>query len=822
MASFIQDLRYAIRLFLRNPGFTATAVLSLAIGIGVNTALFSVASALLLRPLPYTNPESLVILWNRSPGLNITQDWFSPAQYIDIKTRNRCFDEVAIAISGNFNLTGDGNPERVGAVRVSSNLLPMLGANAVEGHLFSADDDTPGRQPSALLTYGMWERRFGLDPHALGRSLTINGVLYTVAGILPRGFTLPREVLPTLYGTDQAEIFLPLPLDVSAAHIRTHEDYNIIGRLKRGVSIAQAQADMDTLTAQLRHDFPESYPPNGGLTFGVVPLLEQVVGDVRRPLYILLASVGFVLLIACANVANLFLSSTIGRGKEIAVRKAIGAKSSRIVRQLLTESVLLALVGGALGVLLSYWSVNWIHLLGSKSLPRLNDIHVNGIVLLFAFAVSVLAGCLFGIVPALRVSRLDLNSTLKETGAGLAGASAIWGCRNNMRRLLVVSELALCVVLLIGASLLIRSFSSLTSVSPGFTAENVLTFDLTMTGPKYSDPHVITSTYRQIWDRLDRLPGVTASGGISSIPLSDAFAWTPITVEGRTPLPGENFLNADIRIVSGRYFQAMEIPLRRGRLFDENDTDKQPKVVIVDEFMAEQLWPGQDAVGKRIHIVQLTSGDPWQTVIGVVGRVKQDSLDSNPRIAFYIPQTQFPTRALTVVLRSKASPGALTSSIKTELAAVDSDLPMYDVRTMSARVGESLARRRFSMTLLGVFAAVALVLAVIGVYGVIAFLVGQGRREIGIRIALGATKRHILSHILRQGMVLAIVGCAFGLAAAFALTRLMQSLLFGVSATDIFSFTTIPAALIFAALLASYVPARRAARIDPLSSIRCE
>jgi predicted permease len=822
MTSLLQDIRYALRIFTKNAGFTATAVLSLAIGIGANTALFSVASALLLRALPYKNPDRLVILWNRSPGLNITQDWFSTAQYFDIKTRTQSFEEVAIAIGGNFNLTGDGNPERIGAIRVSSNLLPMLGARAAEGRLISVEEDTPGHQASAMLTDGMWERHYGRDPHMIGRTLTINGVLYTVAGILPRGFALPREVLPTLYGTDRAEIFLPLPLDASAAHIRIHEDYNIVGMLKARVSIAQAQAEMDALTARLRRDFPESYPPNGGLTFGVVPLLEQVVGDVRRPLYVLLASVGFVLLIACANVASLFLSSAVARQKEVAVRRALGASNSRMIRQFLTEAVVLALGGGALGVLLSFWSVNWIHLLGSKSVPRLSDIHVDGLVLLFALGVSILAGCLFGIAPALRVSRLDINTTLKAASTGSGGTSSVWGRRNNMRRLLVVSELALCVVLLIGAGLLIRSFSRLTNVAPGFNAENVLTFDLTMAGKKYADTHNVWNAYHQLWERFDRLPGVITSGGNSSLPLTDVFSWTPITVEGRTPLAGEKFINADIRIVSGNYFQAMEIPLRRGRFFDENDTKTQPNVVLVDEYMAEQLWPGQDAVGKRIHIVEIKSDDPWQTVVGVVGRVKQDSLDSNPRIAFYMAQTQYPVRGLTVVLRTKTAPAALLSSVMSELRAVDPDLPMYDVRTMSERVGDSLARRRFSMSLLGVFASLAFVLAVIGVYGVVAYLVSQGKREIGIRIALGATKRHILSLIVRQGMLLAMVGCGIGLACAFALTRLMQSLLFGVSTTDALTFSAIPAVLVLAALLASFVPARRAARIDPLSSIRCE
>jgi predicted permease len=648
MNTLAQDIRYAVRTFAKNPGFALAAILSLAIGIGANTSIFSVANALLLRPLPYANAERLVILWNRSPGLNITEDWFSTAQYLDIKNGHHGFEQVAIAIGGNYNLTGDGEPERVGVIRVSSNLPPMLGVVPAYGRLLVPEEDSPGRPATALLTEGMWARRYGRDARMIGKSITINGLPYEVAGILPQSFSLPREVLPTLYGTEQADIFLPLPLAPAAAQVRTGEDYNIVGKLKPGVSVGQAQAEMDTITARLRRDFPENYPPNGGLTFSIVPLLEQVVGNVRTALLVLLASVGLVLLIACANVANLLLSRAVARQQEIAVRAALGASRWRIVRQLLTESVLLALCGGALGVFICVLSVKWIHILGTKSIPRLSDVGIDGRVLLFTLSLSLLSGILFGLAPALRISRLDLNSTLKDTSRGSAGTSAVWGRGNNVRRLLVISELALSVVLLIGAGLLIRSFARLQNVLPGFELRGVLTFDLTMTGRRYSDKQVVLNTYKQLWERLERLPGANAAGGVSSLPLSQAFAWTPITVEGRTPLPGEKFLNADERLVGGHYFEAMGIPLRRGRFFNEQDDTTKPVAVIVDEYMAEQLWPGQDPIGKRIHIVELKRDDPWQTVVGVVGRVKQDSLDSEPRIAFYLPQTQFPTRAMTV------------------------------------------------------------------------------------------------------------------------------------------------------------------------------
>ena len=823
MSTWMQDIRFALRSFAKNPWFTVVAVLSLAIGIGANTSIFSVANALLLRPLPYSNPERLVILWNRSPGLGITQDWFSTAQYFDIKAGHRGFEQVAIAIGGTYNLTGWGDPERVGAIRVSSNLLTMLGAHPALGRLLTPEDDSPGLLSTAVLTDAMWTRRFGRDPNIVGKPVMINGQNFEIVGVLPHGFSLPQEVVPLLYGTEQAEIFLPLPLDPAAdSLVRDHEDYNIVGKLKPGISVTQAQAEMDTITARLRRQFPENYPPNGGLTFSIVPMLEQVVGNVRRSLWVLLGSVGFVLLIACANVANLMLSRAVARQQEIAVRTALGASRWQIVRQLLTESLLISLGGGALGILICFLSVKWIHILGTKSIPRLQDVGIDGRVLLFTLLLSVLSGVLFGLVPALRVSRLDLNSTLKDASRGSAGASAVWGRGNNFRRLLVVSELALCVVLLIGAGLLIRSFARLQNVSPGFNPQGVLTFDLTMTGQKYNDKQAVLNAYRQLSERLEHSHGGIAAGGVTSLPLSEAFAWTPITVEGRTPLPGEKFLNADERLVSGHYFEAMGIPLRRGRLFNEQDDATKPVAVIVDEYMAEQLWPGQDAIGKRIHIVELPAKDPWQTVVGVVGRVKQDSLDSNPRIAFYLPHTQFPTRALTVAFRGNTSAGAMLSAAKSELRNLDLDLPMYRARTMEQQVNESLAGRRFSMLLLGVFAGVALALATIGIYGVMAYLVNQGTRELGIRIALGASPRNILSLVVRQGMALALAGVTVGLGAAFLLTRLIRSLLFGVDATDPITFAGIPFLLAIITLLACYIPAQRAARIDPLISLRCD
>ena len=823
MGPLLQDIRYGFRGLAKSPGFTAVALLSLAIGISANTAIFSIVNTLLLRPLPYKDANRLVILWNRSPGLGITEDWFSTAQYFDIKTEHHGFEDVAIAIGGNENLTGDGAPERVGTIHVSSNLLPMLGVEPARGRLFVSTEDADGSAGTAILGYGMWVRRYGSDPRVIGKSLTINGKTYQVIGILPRSFSLPREVLPTLGGAEQAEILLPLPLAPDAAQNRDHEDYNIIGKLKKGVALQQAQAEMDTITAGLRRDHPTNYPPNGGLTFGIVPLSEQVVGDSRGALFVLLFAVAFVLLIACANVANLQLSRALARQKEIAVRMAIGASRMRVARQLLTESVLLSLCGGALGVLLALASLKWVRILGPRSVPRLDAISIDGRVLLFTLFISLISGTISGLAPALRISQIDLNSALKEGGRGDAGAGTMWGRGKSLRKSLVVSELALAVLLLIGATLLIRSFANLQSVSPGFNPKNVLTMELTMTGDRYRlDQTAVLSTYKQIMDQLARLPGVQSVGAITSLPLSQMFAWGPITVEGRIPPPGENFINADIRVTAGNYFEAMQVPLREGRFFNESDTKSSPPVGIVDEYMATELWPGQSALGKRVHNGGVTDKDPWITVVGVVGRIKQYTLDSDSRIAIYYPQTQFVTKEMNVVVRSSGDPAAFYSAARNQIQNVDRDLPIFHVVTMEQRVQGSLARRRFAMLLLSLFAGVAVALAMIGIYGVISYVVNQGTREIGIRLALGATPRAILRLVIGRGMALAIPGVLIGLLGSLAFTRMLRGLLFGVSPIDPLTFVAIPVLLVLVALLASYIPAQRATRVDPTVSLHSE
>src|SRR3984885_3725337 len=822
MGPLLQDIRYGFRGLAKSPGFTAAALLSLAIGISANTAIFSIVNTLLLRPLPYKDANRLVILWNRSPGLGITEDWFSTAQYFDIKTVHHGFEDVAIAIGGNENLTGDGTPERVGTIHVSSNLLPMVGVEPARGRLFASSEDAKGGAGTAVLGYGMWVRRYGSDPHVIGKSLTINGSTYQVIGILPRSFSLPREVLPTLGGADQADILLPLPLAPNAAQNRDHEDYNIIGKLKKGATLRQAQAEMDTITARLRQDHPTNYPANGGLTFGIVPLSEQVVGDGRGTLFVLLFAVAFVLLIACAHLANLQVSRALARQKELAVRMAIGANRVRIARQLLTESLLLALCGGAFGVLLALGSLRWVRILGPGSVPRLDDISIDGRVLLFTLLISLVSGTLFGLAPALRISHIDLQSALKQGGRGDAVAGAVWGRGKSLRKSLVVCELALSVLLLIAATLLIRSLANLQSVSPGFNPKKVLTMELAMTGGRYRQEQAVLSTYKQIMELLARLPGVQNVGSITSLPLSQMFAWGPITVEGRISPPGENFINADVRVINGHYFEAMQIPLREGRYFNESDTKSSPPVGIVDEYMAKELWPNQSAVGKRLHNGGITDKDPWITVVGVVGRIKQKKLDSDSRNAIYYPQTQFVTSEMNVVVRTSGDPTALYSATRNEIQSVDRDLPIFHVVTMERRVQESLARRRFAMLSLSLFAGLAVALAMIGIYGIVSYVVNQGTREIGIRLALGATPRAILRLVIGRGMALAIPGVVIGLIGSLIFTRMMRGLLFGVTPVDPLTFVAIPLLLVSVALLASYIPAQRATRVDPTVSLHSE
>jgi predicted permease len=798
------------------------AIASLAIGIGANTAIFSVVNALLLRPLDYRDADRLTILWNRSPGLNIQEDWFSTAQYFDIKRHHTGFDEVAIAIGANYNLTGSGEPERVGVIRVSSNLLPMLGAQPESGQLFVPEDDAPGRPATAILGHAFWVRRFGGDRGVIGQPIVLNGQTFQVIGVLPDRFRLPREVLPTLGLAEDGEVFLPLPLPPTAPDTRTREDYNILARLKNGVSIERAQAELDGITAGLRRDFPDLYPPHGGLTFSVVPLLDQVTGRIRPTVWVLMGAVACVLLIACANVANLLLSRALARRRELAIRAALGATRAQLVGQLLRESVVLSTAGGAAGAALAWLGVVWMRALEPADVPRLHDIAIDGRVLFFTAIVSIAAGVLAGLAPAFGLRRVDIQQTLRDAGRGTSGARSLWGTGASLRRGLVVAQLALAVTLLVGAGLLLRTVGRLERVHPGFDAANVLTFELTMTGAQYANGPAVSQAYRDLWARLDNTPGVTSAGGVSSLPLAGAFSWGPITVDGRVPPPGESFINADQRMVGGRYFETMDIQLRAGRWFNEQDTAASDKVVVVDEFMAAELWPGADPLGKRIRFGDVKSTAAWRTVVGVAGRIRQYALDQEDRIAVYVPHAQATTRAMYVTVRGSVAPDALSQSVRSAVRELDPNLPIYRMRPMSALLDGSLARHRFAMRLLGLFAFIALVLAAIGTYGVMSYIVAHGTRELGIRLALGASPGRVLGLVMRHGLMVAAAGVAIGLGGAYLLTKLLGSLISGVGRADPITYVGVSVTLGLIAVVATAIPALRAARIDPAKSLRNE
>ena len=819
MGTLWQDLRFGVRTLARKPGFTVMAILSLAIGIGANSAIFSVTNALLLRPLPYKDADRLVIMWNRSPVLNVVQDWFSPGQYLDIKAENHVFEHVAATLGGSFNFTGRGTPEHVEGARVSSSLFPLFDAQPLFGRVFLPEEDEKGKPPTVILSHGFWQRRFGSDPGVIGQSLVLNDKSFTIVGVMATDFALNKEVMPTVNGIQKAEVLLPLPLADSDRADRGHEDYNIFARLKPGVTAAQAQAEMDGLAEQMKQQYPAAYPKDGGLTLSVVPLLSQVVGDIRLALLVLFGAVGFVLLIACANVANLLLARASVRQKEIAIRAAVGASRWRLLRQLLTESVLLALAGGLLGLLMAVVTVKVLRVLGAASIPRLNEVGIDGRVLAFTFLVSLATGVVFGLVPAWRTSQVDLNEALKDGGRRSTGGPTGRGPW-HIRNLLVVAEVALSLVLLIGAGLLIRSYQRIANASPGYDTHNVLSLRLALPATRYPNADAVIAFYQRLGERMQALPGVETFATSYLLPLSsNALGWGPIQVEGYVPKDPQELIISNEGFISPDYFQTLGIPLTRGRYFDERDKKGAPEVAIVDEHLAARFWPGQDPIG---HRVQRRNGGPWRTVVGVVRYEKEFNAEDEPLIRVYYPVNQIPVATRYVIARTSADPVRLTATVIEAIHALDAELPVFEVSTMDQRLHEALARRRFSMLLLGVFAALALLLAVTGIYGVMSYWVNQRTHEIGIRMALGAEQRNILRLVIRQALLLVAVGIAGGLVAAFGLTRLMASLLFNVSATDRLTFVLVAVLLGGIALLASYVPARRASKVEPIIALRCE
>ncbi|MEP7337962.1 MAG: ABC transporter permease [Acidobacteriota bacterium] len=818
MNTLWRDLCYSLRVLAKTPAFTVVAILSLAIGIGANSAIFSVVNALLLRPLPYQDADRLVILWNRSPGLNIERDWFSPGQYLDIKAENQTFERIAVSIGSSFNLTGLAGqlgPEHVDGARVSSSFFSLLGANARLGRVFLPEEDAPGKPPAVILSHRLWQRRFSADPQIVGKTLTLNGNNLSIVGVMPASFSLNKEVMPAVNGIENADVILPLPMPDSARTNRGNEDFNIFARLKPGVSVAQAQAEMDVIAGRMKQQYPQNYPAHGGLTISVMPLLEQVVGDVHLALRVLFGAVGFVLLIACANVANLLLSRAAVRQKEFAIRAAMGASRLRLMRQLLTESVLLAMAGGLLGVGLAFLAVKALRVFGAANIPRLDEIGVDGRVIAFTCLVALVTGVVFGLAPALRASRVDLNETLKEGGRSSDGAG-----QHRTRKLLVIAEVALSLMLLVGAGLLIRSYGHILNSNPGFNPNNVLSLRLLLPAAKYGTPEAILNFFRRANEKIKEAPGVESVAETYSLPMSTvAFAWEPITIEGYVPKGTQNTVISNVRIVSHEYFRTMGVALRQGRYFTEHDTRGEQETVIVDEAMAERFWPNENPIGKRL---QRGGAGKWQTVVGVINDAKQFSAEKEPPITVYYPYEQYLARNMYLVVRTASDPSAMGTVISRAIQSLDPDLPVFDVKTMDERLADALARRRLSMLLLGGFAGVALILAAIGIYGVMAYSVNQRTHEIGIRMALGAQTRDILRLVVRQALLLVSVGIAVGLAGSLALTRVMASLLYGISATDRLTFVITPLLLAGVALLASYLPARRAAKVDPMIALRYE
>jgi predicted permease len=815
MQTFFQDLRYGARMLFKSPGFTAVAVVTLALGIGANSAIFSIVNSLLLSPLPYRNSERLAIIWTHSPGANVEQDWPSPGQFSAVKANTSVFEELVLAQGSNVILSGRGEPERLGAIRTTSVMFSLLGAQPLLGRVFLPEEDTPGKPLTVILSYGLWQRRFGGNPKVLGQSLTIDAQSYTVVGVMPPEFTLGYEVMPTVGSVAQAELLLPLALDADRMNNHGDENYNVLGRLKPGVTIAQAQAELDSTVRRMEQDKSSAnYPPSRLFRFSVRPLIEQVVGDVRLPLLVLLGAVGCVLLIACANVANLLLARAATRVKEIAIRNALGAGRWRVVRQLLTESVLMASVGGALGLLLAVWLLAGLRWLDPGSIPRVQTIGIDGRALIFTFVIAVLTGILFGLAPALRSSRAPLSETLKEGGRGLVGG------HYRLRSLLVIAEIAISLVLLIGAGLLIRSFIRVLQVEPGFVTRNLLTLRLTTTGTAVDNEPL--NFYRELWERIRRLPGVEAAGGVTSLPLTGAVGWGSITIEGYNPAAGQSMIQADFRAASVGYFETMKIPLISGRFFTEQDKKDSMLAVIVDQNLARAYWPGIDPAGRRLKLGGVNSNSPWRTVIGVVGNVKQYALDTDSRVALYLPHLQAPINSMSVAVRTTTDPHSLAAAVTREARMIDPNVPIYDVKSMEQWLSASLARRSFAMLSLGLFAMVAALLASLGIYGVMSYAVAERTREIGIRMAMGAQTRNVLKLVIKQGMSLAGIGVGIGLVMAAIMTRVMANLLFGVKASDPLTYSVIALLLAGVALLACYLPARRAAKVDPMVALRYE
>jgi putative ABC transport system permease protein len=805
MQTLIQDLRYGARMLLKRPGFTIVALITLALGIGANTAIFSLVNTVLLKSLPWREPERLVMINEKKEGNYFTS--VSYDDFRDFRAESKTFEQMAaISPQWTLTLTGLAEAQQFRGQYVSANLFSMLGVAPAPGRAFRAEDDQPNSERTVIISHGFWQRRAGGDPNFIGKTIALDGQAYTVIGVMPAGFRI----------LDEAEFWLPLSFNMITTRGRSVRAFAVIGQLRPGATIAQAQAEMSSITASLEQQYPDS---NRGFRAELVPLHEHITGKARTLLLVLPGAGGLVLLIACANVANLLLARATARRREMAIRAALGAGRWQIVRQLLTESVLLFMIGGAAGLLLTTWGLEVLLKLSPADIPRRDEISIDATVLWFTLGLSLLTGLVFGLVPAWQASRADLHDALKESSHSAGAASGA----KRFRNALVVAEMAFAIVLLIASGLLIRSFVRLLDVKPGFATENIIGFGVSLPNASYADAQRRAEFYQRLEERLRALPGVVAVGAATRLPLLDAARniTSFLTIEGR-PETERDRPEVDFRRATPGYFQTMGIPQLQGRLFTEQDLRAQNSVVVINEVMARKYWPNEDPVGKRIGMGGGAPGGSWSTIIGVVGSVRHLGLDSEPRPEVYYHYLTSPPVGPVIVIRTAAAPDALMNSIRSEVAALDKDAPVSQISTMEQVVARSVAPQRFMMLLFGLFAIVALVLAAVGIYGVMAYSVAQRTQEIGIRMALGAEKSDVLKLVIGQGMKLTALGVAPGLLAAFGLTRLMAGLLFGVSATDPLTFVVIALLLALVALLACYLPARRATRIDPLIALRCE
>ena len=806
MDSFVSDIRYAVRNLIKRPGFTAIAILTLAIGIGANTTIFSAVNALLLKPLPFPELDRVIAIWDEDPARGYTHNEVAFANYVDWRDQSQSFEKLALFRWWSANVTGIDSPERIQGMLVTANFFDVTGTKPLMGRGFYEHENQPGNASVAVITHSLWQRRFGGDPNILNKTIQLNSTTRTIVGVMPEQFNYPKG----------AEVYGPLEVTPQLAANRRFHSFYVIGRLKPGVTHENAQAEIKTIAARLAQQYPET---NTGLTANVYPIVKDTVRTYDTALWIMMGAVGFVLLIACANVANLMLARASGRQREIALRAALGANRWRIIRQLLTESLIVGLIGGVLGVFIALWGIDALRASdpaeASKFAAGWSNLGINLPVLGFTLALSVVSGVVFGLAPAWQLSKPDLNLALKEGGRGSGPSS------HRLRGSLVVFEVALSLVLLVGAGLLVRSFLAILKTDPGFNPNSLLTMSVILPAAKYKDEAQITAFFSDLVNRVKVLPGVQSTALVNYLPLGGSNSSDAFLVEGLPqPAPGQENIGR-YRVCSPDYFQTMAISLLKGRAFTEQDKAGAAPVVIVNETLAQRYWPNDEAVGKRIRFDGPLDRAPWMQVVGIIRDVKHE-MNIPVRPEFYLPHAQDPWNSMVLVTKTAGDPAAMAGIIRQQVWAIDKDQPVFAVRTMEEVRSISIALYSFSSVTLGIFAGVALLLAAVGIYGVMAFAVTQRTHEIGVRMALGARSRDVLKMVVMNGMKLALIGVAIGLAGAWALSGFMKALLFGVEATDVLTFTAVSVCLLLAALLACWLPARRATKVDPLVALRYE